>query len=91
MNKYTALLLIFIFLGALCLSSLNFSQVAPEDTWTPRSPMQQERRGLGVAVVDGKIYAIRGGSSDSFAVNTNEAYDPKSDTWSYKAVMPTAR
>ena len=47
--------------------------------------MPTARSGFGVAVVNGKIYAIGGGSV------VNEMYDPKTDTWTTKAPMPTAR
>jgi N-acetylneuraminic acid mutarotase len=52
--------------------------------------MHVARSGLGVAVVNGKIYAI-GGKSESGVVGTNEEYDPETDTWTYKASMPTPR
>ena len=58
---------------------------------------------LGVAVVNGKIYAI-GGDDLSLMGNvlspemgygsvssSNEEYDPVSDAWTFKAPMPTAR
>jgi N-acetylneuraminic acid mutarotase len=45
---------------------------------------------LGVAVVDGKIYAIGGASGDGFLSN-NEEYDPATNSWTSKASIPTAR
>ena len=53
----------------------------------------------GVAVVNGKIYAIGGlllkyrdkTTIQSVDVATNEEYDPATNTWSYKALMPTQR
>jgi N-acetylneuraminic acid mutarotase len=48
------------------------------------------RGGLGVAVVDGKIYAI-GGIIGNLTVNNNEQYDPVINQWTVKAPMPTAR
>ncbi|MCW4023651.1 MAG: hypothetical protein NWF01_01270 [Candidatus Bathyarchaeota archaeon] len=44
--------------------------------------MPTARQGLGVAVVDGKIYAIGGRDG------VNEMYDPSSDTWTTKTPMP---
>jgi len=81
---------------------------ATEDYWTSKAPMQVARSGLGVAVVNGKIYAIGGTTTSGFApsipgsavlgnrdigghVGTNEEYDPETDTWAYKASMPTPR
>jgi N-acetylneuraminic acid mutarotase len=45
-----------------------------------------QARNCRVAVVNGKIYAIGG---DNLA--TNEEYDPATDTWTFKAPMPTPR
>jgi len=52
--------------------------------------MQEARSGLGVAVVNGKIYAIGGAGSTGFSC-VNEEYDPVTDTWTFKAPMPTPR
>jgi N-acetylneuraminic acid mutarotase len=52
--------------------------------------MHQPRTRLGVAVVNGKIYAI-GGNAESGLVGTNEEYDPATDTWTFKTPMPTPR
>jgi len=47
--------------------------------------MPTRRVHLGAAVVEGKIYAIGGGSV------VNEMYDPTTDTWTTKTPMPTPR
>jgi N-acetylneuraminic acid mutarotase len=52
--------------------------------------MPTARWGLGVAAVDGKIYAI-GGADGGDIVNVNEMYDTITDTWITKKSMPTAR
>ncbi len=65
-----------------------------ENTWVEMAPMHQARSGLGVIAVDGKIYAIGGTISTGFissVLSTNEQYDPTTNTWVYKASMPTAR
>ena len=67
-------------------------------SWTQKESMQQARGGLGVAVVNGKIYAI-GGSTQNGSypdvlkdlVRTNEEYDPATDMWTLKKPMPTLR
>jgi N-acetylneuraminic acid mutarotase len=53
---------------------------------------------LGVAAVNGKIYAIGGSTltgtpqqTTGGVVGTNEEYDPATDTWSFKKPMPTPR
>jgi N-acetylneuraminic acid mutarotase len=64
---------------------------ATEDSWTTKAPMFTARAGLGVAVVDGKVYAIGGYNGNTTYLQTNEMYDPVTDTWTTKASMPTPR
>ncbi len=64
---------------------------ATDDSWTTKAPMQQARAGHGVAVVNGKIYAIGGYVSYHEFVNSTEEYNPETDTWTYKASIPTPR
>lgn len=63
-------------------------------SWATMAPMPTARTELGVAVVDGKIYAV-GGTTQTQAdfprtrtVGANEMYDPGTDTWTTKATMP---
>ncbi|MCW3999120.1 MAG: hypothetical protein NWE93_02650 [Candidatus Bathyarchaeota archaeon] len=88
--------ILFLLVAVLLFSSLTINNPADsgpsaskENTWTEKAPMQQARCDLGVAVVDGKIYAI-GGNTENGEVATNEEYDPATDTWVYKASMPTS-
>jgi N-acetylneuraminic acid mutarotase len=74
-----------------------------EDSWNAKTPMAQTRAKFGVAAVAGEIYAIGGScqvevpSYDQFPLfvtnylGTNERYDPKTDTWTTLASMPTPR
>jgi N-acetylneuraminic acid mutarotase len=79
------LILCFVF------STFSFPLVnATEDSWVTLEPMPTARSGLGVAVVDGKIYAI-GGSNGTHRLDVNEVYDPATDTWTAQKPMPTAR
>ena len=59
---------------------------------TATQPFVGQRDHMGVAVVDGNIHAIAG-RMDSYDFNTslNAVYDPKSDSWSFRAPLPTAR
>ena len=59
---------------------------------TGTQPFVGQRDHMGVAVVDGKIHAIAG-RMDSYDFNTslNAVYDPKTDSWSFRAPLPTAR
>src|SRR6266853_3660977 len=61
------------------------------DTWTTKAPMPTARHRLGVAAVDGIIYAVGGIDAAGNILTTLEAYDPATDTWTTKAPMPTAR
>jgi hypothetical protein len=79
-----------------------FAATPVENSWTSKAPMKVARYGVGVAVVNGKIYAI-GGSTLSGGegtwngpipytggtVGTNEEYDPETNTWKTKTPMPT--
>lgn len=79
--------------GLLCLLFLLIfppsAAQGEDDFWATMRSMPTARSRLGVAVVDGKIYAI-GGYNGSY-LNTNEMYDPATDTWTTKEPMPTPR
>lgn len=63
---------------------------AANNTWTTKAPMPTPRTYLGVAAVDGIIYAI-GGYRNASAVATVEAYDPSTGKWTTKKSMPEPR
>ena len=81
-----ALLAIFCFV----LSTLPLVS-ASEDSWTTIDPMPTARGSLGVAVVDGKIYAIGGANITGGSITTNEMYDPETGYWTTQKSMPTDR
>ena len=54
------------------------------------APMPTARGGLGVAVLNGKIYAI-GGLNGDVPLSTTEEYNPVTNQWTTKAPMPTHR
>ena len=88
MGDRRARLIVFLFLCSLSISLPNIVAVrATEDFWTTLEPMPTARASIGVAVVNGKIYAI-GGSYDSCGV---EEYDPVTNTWTTKTPMSTPR
>ena len=58
------------------------------DSWKTVAPLPTARTGLGLAMVDGKIYAL-GGRSSNKIFDLNEVYYPTADTWFSKAPMPT--
>jgi N-acetylneuraminic acid mutarotase len=74
-----------------------------QNSWFSKAVMNRARAYLGVATVNGKIYAI-GGDQGSYmgnvmnalamtydVTNVTEEYDPNLDRWVVKAQMPTAR
>lgn len=76
------------------LLSLGSRLPAQGNTWTARAPMPTPRVGLAAGVIDGILYAVGGANPDttpSSHLGTLEAYDPKTDTWTAKAPMPTPR
>lgn len=75
-----------------------------KDTWRALAPMPTRRGSSNAVVHGGKIYVIGGasmhpGSKETFihparphrAVDTNEVYDPKTNSWEARSPMPTAR
>ena len=84
--KSIALLLVFLSVFSLCIFRVQPAS-AVEDSWTTNQSMPTARSGLGVAVVNGKIYAI-GGDGGS---NVTEEYNPITNTWNAKKSMPTGR
>jgi N-acetylneuraminic acid mutarotase len=86
--KRTALTLALIL--ALFSALIVQKVVAVENSWETMAAMPTARSVLGVAVVDGKIYAIGGYNGKSY-LGTNEVYDPTTNTWETKTPMPTPR
>jgi len=80
-------------LGSVVPSLQNALFMAPQvegGTWTRKADMPTARIGLSTSVVNGKIYAIGGGSPNGYTPATEE-YDPTTDTWVKKKDMPTIR
>ena len=88
-NMAAAVTLVLVFLAAsfLFVAKPASGAAVAENSWVPKESLPTARSDLGVAVVNGRIYAI-GGRPD---YDTNEEYDPAADTWATKAPMPTAR
>ncbi|XP_046617828.1 kelch-like ECH-associated protein 1B isoform X3 [Neodiprion virginianus] len=60
------------------------------DQWRPCNPMSVPRNRVGVAVMDGVLYAV-GGSAGAEYHNSVECYDPDQDTWTNVKPMHTKR
>ncbi|MFC1522827.1 fibronectin type III domain-containing protein, partial [Elusimicrobiota bacterium] len=82
-------------------SGVNFSSdnaatwqgwTASADAWASRNNTNfTPRFGLASAVFGGKIYVIGGDDAGMGKLDTNEEYDPVSNSWASRASMPTAR
>ena len=89
MKKICAGSLTIALLAFSCLFVIpNVNGVPSENSWETMASMLTGRRGLGVATLNGKIYAI-GGESSSGTVN--EMYNPAKNTWATKKSMSTPR
>lgn len=62
----------------LCISMLASVQAG---TWTRKADMPTPRVGVGVCVLDGKIYAIGGYDAQGKALAAVEQYDPVTNSW----------
>jgi len=77
--------------------TLNEAYDPYTDSWDTRAPMQGPRRWAAGGAVGGKLYVMGGvvgvvGSVVSSTIlNTTEMYDPATNTWTSKALMPTPR
>ncbi|KAJ8688108.1 hypothetical protein QAD02_023903 [Eretmocerus hayati] len=60
------------------------------DQWRPCSPLSVPRNRVGVAVMDGLLYAV-GGSSNTEYHRSVEYYDPDQDTWASITPMHNKR
>jgi N-acetylneuraminic acid mutarotase len=88
MKLKACLLLTLLTLSLAATSNLAFVS-AENNCWAAKTSMPTARAGLGVAAVDGKIYAI--GGWNPCPINNTEEYDPATDAWRTKQSMPTAR
>jgi hypothetical protein len=95
MHRTIAIVFAVAFLLAAVIVEPASADVGTENTWTTKAPMSQARGELGVATVNGKIYAIGGCNSTNFSqtniiITTNEKYDPVTNIWVSRAPMPRA-
>jgi len=91
-NKIIPFVLFFFLTSGMFTVAFNpVSAELVEDSWNTKTSMSQPRSGLGVVVVDDKIYAIGGAVDAGYSSGTNECYDPVTDTWTTLASMLTPR
>jgi N-acetylneuraminic acid mutarotase len=65
------------------------------NTWSTAAPIPSAVYGYASAVIDGKIYVIGGSKSSGTAgtyafVNSNQVYDPQTNSWSLGANLPSS-
>jgi N-acetylneuraminic acid mutarotase len=73
---------------------VNYEYDTVADTWTPKTSMPTPRTGFGIAVYQDRIYVIGGGYGvypNRTVTGVNEVYDPATDTWETRVLMPTNR
>ena len=86
-------------LAALTDAGIGSGSAGAEDaagTWSKKAPMRHARNELQAAAVNGKIYVIGGGytetkdgkPADNITSGYTEEYDPATDTWRERAPMP---
>ena len=65
------------------------------DQWTSKAPLPVGLHHVGIGVVDRRLYVIGGYTKSGLTVwnpvATVYVYDPATDSWTERAVMPTAR
>ncbi|MCW4009439.1 MAG: hypothetical protein NWF05_02310 [Candidatus Bathyarchaeota archaeon] len=89
--KFTELVAagLILLVATLNLLSICVADGFAENTWQTLTPMPTARAGLGVATVNGNIFAI-GGYNGSGYLSLNEMYDPVTNTWTTKAPLSPA-
>jgi N-acetylneuraminic acid mutarotase len=97
-KKIRSLIVLFLFLSFSLSTIMVPCVLGAEDSWTSKEPMQEARASLGVAGVNGRIYAIGGYNSQIDGqthfygtINATEEYDPATNSWTEKAQMLTPR
>jgi hypothetical protein len=103
MSRKLVLLLVLFSFTALSMFVVQPANAVEPNSWQVKASMNQARAFLGVAVVNGKIYAMGGDNGNIIGngpgqhghtysvLDSNEEYDPVADLWIVKASMPTAR
>ena len=61
------------------------------NAWEAVAPLATERMNHGVAVLDGKLYAVGGYNDDDDFLSSVERYDPATNAWEAAAPLTTAR
>ena len=62
----------------------------PDGSWAQRAPMPAVRGEVAAAEVGGKLYAV-GGNLECKALPRNEEYDPATNRWRARTLLPEPR
>lgn len=92
-NKQSLILSILL-IALTLLATFDIEVLRADDSatsWSSLTPMPTPRGGIGLAVANGKIFAIGGLIGDNQPVGTTEEYNPATNQWTNKIPMPTAR
>ncbi len=90
MKKVSAWFFVIVLLAFSCLFAVpKGNAVASANSWKRMAEMPTARIAMGVAVVNGKIYAI-GGIITSGVTDINEVYDVATNTWATATPKPQA-
>ncbi len=90
MKKVSAWFFVIVLLAFSCLFAVpKGNAVASANSWKRMAEMPTARIAMGVAVVNGKIYAI-GGQITSGVTDINEVYDVATNTWATATPKPQA-
>ncbi len=102
--KCIGIILVFLIISIIMVPITALTE-PKENSWISKAPMHVARSGLGVAAVNGKIYAIGGNTENGYIpnnegndykakgwiTNANEEYDSLTDRWTFKTPMLTPR
>jgi len=91
MNRIKSIFVVFLVFSLVIPAFFAGLVLASEDSWVPKARMLSTRTSFGVAVVDGKIYAIGGHPFGGVTTDVNEEYDPTTDKWISKKKLPGIR
>src|SRR5262245_47687678 len=60
----------------------------PAGAWSTAASINESRAELAAAVLDGRIYVAGGFDASGVDLSLMEAYDARSDTWTYRRGLP---
>lgn len=69
-------------------SEVNATPQVPPGAWTTKTPMAYQRDNAANAVLNGIIYVMGGAPAGTSILDSMEAYNPATDTWTTKTAMP---